>query len=208
MNISIKLILRIVSITAFVACIIIIIFMGAKINTLQDDLSVTKNNEKAYAAENSVLKNENIAFQFTIDQLEYFNDSLIIKMDQVRKELNIKDKNLKQMQYLLSKAEKKDTVIFRDTIFYNPYLDKDTIIGDEWYSVNLGLKYPNIITVNPKFKSEKYIIVDYRRETVNPPKKCFIARWFQKKHKVIEVEIVEKNPYINLERQRFIEIIK
>ena len=56
--------------------------------------------------------------------------------------------------------------------------------------------------------SERYVIVDYKKETINPPKKCAIVRWFQKKHKIIEVEVVEKNPYIENKQQRFIEIVK
>ena len=51
-------------------------------------------------------------------------------------------------------------------------------------------------------------IVDYRKETIDPPKKCFIARWFQKKQEVIEVNVVEKNPYIENKKSKFIEVIK
>lgn len=175
---------------------------------LKEELSISKSNEKAFIVENNGLKDQNRAFQFTVEQLEYFNDSLITKMNEVRKELKIKDDNLKQMQYLLSEAQKKDTVVFRDTLFREPTLKIDTLLGDRWYQMKLGLRYPSTIITEPKFVSEKYIIVDYRKETVDPPKKCFIARWFQKKHKVVEVEVVEKNPYIENKQQRFIEIVK
>ena len=176
--------------------------------SLKEELSVSKANEKAFIIENSGLKDRNRAFQFTVEQLEYFNDSLITKMNEVRKELKIKDRDLKQMQYLLSEAQKKDTIVFRDTIFRDPLVRVDTLLGDRWYQLKLGLRYPSTIITEPKFVSEKYIIVDYRKETVDPPKKCFIARWFQKKHKVVEVEVVEKNPYIENKQQRFIEIVK
>ena len=176
--------------------------------SLESQLDISKSNEKAFAIENSGLKDQNRAFQFTIEQLEYFNDSLITKMNDVRKELKIKDDNLKQMQYLLSEAQKKDTIVFRDTLFREPTLKIDTLLGDRWYQMKLGLRYPSTIITEPKFVSEKYIIVDYRKETIDPPKKCFIARWFQKKHKVVEVEVVEKNPYIENKQQRFIEIVK
>ena len=176
--------------------------------SLKEELSVSKANEKAFIVENSGLKDQNRAFQFTVEQLEYFNDSLITKMNEVRKELKIKDRDLKQMQYLLSEAQKKDTIVFRDTIFRDPLVRVDTLLGDRWYQLKLGLRYPSTIITEPKFVSEKYIIVDYRKETVDPPKKCFIARWFQKKHKVVEVEVVEKNPYIENKQQRFIEIVK
>lgn len=179
-----------------------------KVNSLKTELSISKSNEKAFIAENNGLKEENIAFKFTIDQLNYFNDSLTIKMNDVRKELKIKDKDLKQMQYLLSQAQKTDTIRFRDTIFVDKTVKIDTLIGDEWYNIRLGLQYPNLITTTPTFKSETYIVTSSKKETINPPKKCAIARWFQKKHRVVEVEIVEKNPYIENKQQRFIEIIE
>lgn len=178
------------------------------VKELQTELSVSRANEKAFLAENSGLKDENLAFKFTIDQLNYFNDSLITKMNEVRRELNIKDKDLKQMQYLLSTARKTDTLRIKDTIFADKNLQIDTLVGDKWYNLRLGLQYPNIISTTPTFISEKYIVVGSRKETINPPKKCAIARWFQKKHKVVEVEIVEKNPYIENNQQRFIEIIE
>ena len=175
---------------------------------LKEEISVLMSNQKAFIAENSSLKEENRVFKFTVEQLNYYNDSILQKMNDVRKELKIKDDNLKQMQYLLSEAQKKDIIVFRDTLFREPTLKIDTLLGDRWYQMKLGLRYPSTITTEPKFVSEKYIIVDYKKETINPPKKCAIARWFQKKHKVVEVEVVEKNPYIENKQQRFIEIVK
>ena len=99
-----------------------------KNQSLKEELSTSISNEKAFIAENSSLKNKNRVFQFTVEQFEYFNDSLITKMNKVRKELNIKDKYLKQMQYLLSEATKKDTIVFRDTLFREPTLDIDTLV--------------------------------------------------------------------------------
>lgn len=175
---------------------------------LKEEISVSISNQKAFIVDNSSLKEENRVFKFTIEQLNYYNDSILQKMNDVRKELKIKDKNLKQMQYLLSEATKKDTIVFRDTLFREPTLDIDTIIGDKWYSIRLGLKYPNLITTNPTFISEKYIIVNKKKETINPPKKFFLFRWFQRKHWVMEVNIKEKNPYIKEVNNKFVEIIE
>ena len=175
---------------------------------LKEEISISMSNQKAFIAENSSLKEENRAFKFTIEQLNHYNDSILQKMNEVRKELKIKDGDLKQMQYLLSEAQKKDTIAFRDTLFREPTLKIDTLLGDRWYQMKLELRYPSTIITEPKFVSEKYVIVDYKKETINPPKKCAIARWFQKKHKVVEVEVVEKNPYIENKQQRFIEIVE
>lgn len=175
---------------------------------LKEEISISMSNQKAFTAENSLLKEENRVFKFTIEQLNYYNDSILQRMNEVRKELKIKDRDLKQMQYLLSEAQKKDTIVLRDTLFREPTLKIDTLLGDRWYQMKLGLRYPSTIITEPKFVSEKYVIVDYKKETINPPKKCAIARWFQKKHKVIEIEVVEKNPYIENKQQRFIEFVK
>ena len=175
---------------------------------LKEEISISISNQKAFIAENSSLKEENRVFKFTIEQLNHYNDSILQQMNEVRKELKIKDKDLKQMQYLLSEAQKKDTIAFRDTLFREPTLKIDTLLGDRWYQMKLGLRYPSTIITEPKFTSEKYVIMNYKRETIDPPRKCFIARWFQKKHKIVEVEVVEKNPYIENKQQRFIEIVE
>ena len=175
---------------------------------LQEELSVSVSNEKAFIAENSLLKNENRVFKFTVEQLNYYNDSILEKMNEVRKELGIKDKDLKQLQYLLSESQRRDSIVFRDTLFREPILNIDTIIGDKWYQMKLGLRYPSTIITDPKFVSEKYIMVDYRKETINPPKKCWLLRLFQKKHTILEVNVIEKNPYIENKNSKFIEVIK
>lgn len=175
---------------------------------LKEEISVSMSNQKAFIAENSSLKEENRVFKFTVEQLNYYNDSILQKMNDVRKELKIKDDNLKQMQYLLSEATKKDTIVFRDTLFREPTLNIDTLVGDRWYQVKLGLKYPSTIITDPKFVSEKYIITSLKKETINPPKKCWLLRLFQKKHKILEVEVVEKCPYVENKQQRFIEIVE
>ena len=175
---------------------------------LEEEISVSMSNQKAFIADNSSLKEENRVFKFTVEQLNYYNDSILQKMNDVRKELRVKDDDLKQMQYLLSEATKKDTIVFRDTLFREPTLNIDTLVGDKWYQMKLGLKYPSTITTYPKFVSEKYIITSLKKETINPPKKCWLLRLFQKKHKVLEVEVVEKSPYIENKQQRFIEIIE
>ena len=179
-----------------------------KNQSLKEELSISVSNEKAFIAENSSLKDENRVFKFTVEQLNYYNDSILQKMNEVRNELKIKDKNLKQLQYLLSVSTKKDTVLFTDTIFRDKSLALDTIIGDKWYNIRLGLKYPNLIYTEPTFTSEKYIIVNKKKETVNPPKKFFLFRWFQRKHWVMEVHIKEKNPYIKETNNKFVEIIE
>ena len=198
-----------IGITALIGLLIVGMYtLYNKNQNLKEEISISMSNQKAFIAENSSLKEENRVFKFTVEQLSYYNDSILQKMNDVRKGLSIKDRDLKQMQYLLSEATKKDTIVFRDTLFKEPTLNVDTLVGDKWYQMKLGLKYPSTITTDPKFVSEKYIMVDYKKETINPPKKCWLLRLFQKKHRVVEVNVVEKNPYIENKQQRFIEIVE
>lgn len=185
-----------------------IYFLLHKISVLNNEISTLSSNQKAFIFENNSLKTEAKVYKFTIDQLNYYNDSIIKRMNEVRKELNIKNNNVKQMQYLLSSISKKDTIIFKDTLFKDTILKIDTIVSNKWYTLKLGLCYPSNISVNPTFISEKYIVISKKKETINPPKKFFLFRWFQKKHWIMEVNIKEKNPYINELDNKFIEIIE
>lgn len=164
-------------------------------------------NIKAFDAELSGLKNDTKAYRLSIQQLNYFNDSITKKMNEVRKELGIKDSKIKQMQYKLSHVEKTDSIVLPDTVFVNSF-KLDTIMGDEWYKNHIIMKYPNYIKFTPKFKLESFLFVDAKKETVEPPKKFFLLRWFQKKHTILNITIKENNPYVETDRQKFIEIIE
>ena len=150
----------------------------------------------------------NRALQLKVDQLEYMQDSLIHKMDSVRKALKVKDKDVRALQYIHSVIYKTDTLQLTDTIFRSPDFILDTIIGDAWYKTEVSMKYPGFISLSPEFTSKKYVVVSSKRETIDPPKKFFLLRWFQKKHTVIKIDVVEESPYVRDSVSRFIEIIK
>jgi hypothetical protein len=164
-------------------------------------------NVKNYDSQLGYERKKSVAFQLTVDQLKYFNDSIMKALDDTRKELGVKDKNLKALQHISSVFTRTDTIYHKDTLFRDP-IDIDTLLTDGWYSLRLGLKYPSMIAVKPYFKSEKHIIVSSKKETVNPPKKFFLFRWLQKKHRVVHIDVIEKNPYVECDNSRYIEIIK
>lgn len=170
--------------------------------------SASIENIKAYDTELSGLTNDTKVYKLTIEQLNYFNDSIIKKMKVVQKELGIKDKRLQQLQYEASHAQRHDTVVLRDTLFRDPQLKLDTIVGDKWFKTNLHLEFPSTIALKPDIELERYTFINGKRETVNPPKKFFLFRWFQKKHTVVEVNVREMNPYVKNKTQRFIQIIE
>lgn len=165
-------------------------------------------NAKAYSELFSNSENKNRAFKLTIDQLKNSNDSIFKELNEARKELKVKDSKLKSLQYVSSSFSKGDSITFPDTVFINSHVNIDTLLSDEWYSVKVGLKYPSTVTVEPTFKSIKYIVVSAKKETVNPPKRFFLFRWFQKKQIRLNVNVVEKNPYVQNQDNRFVEIVR
>ena len=198
----------------FIAAIVVLFatigFMWKQVRGANEKWKVSEGNVKAYASMFDNSKKQNAALLLTVDQLEYFKDSVLQELDATRKELKVKDKDLKALQQVKSSFSRTDTITITqvDTLFKEPSLAIDTVLGDEWYKLNLGLKYPSTIAVKPYFKSEKHIVVSSKKETVNPPKKFFLLRWFQKKHRVLHIDVVEKNPYVSDETSRYVEIIR
>lgn len=166
-----------------------------------------RQNVEAYAEHSALVDKELKEFQFTMDELRTSKDSIVNELlDEVDK-LKIKDKNVQYLQYNTSVINKVDTICLRDTIFRNP-VNLDTIVGDEWYTMNLGLRYPSTIITEPTFKSEKYVVISTKKEYNKKPSEIFFIRWFQKKHTVVTVDMEEKNPYIDNKENRFIKVVK
>lgn len=166
-------------------------------------------NAKAYSELFSNSEDKNRAFKLTIDQLKNSNDSIFQELNEARKELKVKDSKLRSLQYVSSSFSKVDTITLKgDTIFKDSHVNIDTLLFDDWYSVKVGLKYPSTVSVEPKFISIKYIVVSAKKETVNPPKRFFLFRWFQKKQIRLNVDVVEKNPYVQNQDNRFVEIVR
>lgn len=184
-----------------------LVYMVHQNRTLTAEYETSIENIKAYDSQLSGLNNSNKVFKLTIDQLDCFKDSILVKMNEVRKELNIKDSRIRQMQYQLSHIEKPDSIILKDTVFVESF-KLDTVVGDEWANTRLIMKYPNCIELVPKFKLESLLFVESKKETVNPPKKFFLFRWFQKRHTVLNVTVKENNPYAETDEQKFVGIIK
>lgn len=103
---------------------------NVKIKRLNDNLLVAVNNNKAYESERDSLKNNTIQFQFTVDQLNHSNDSLINKINDIRKQVNVKNKQISELQYFASVNNKRDSIIVRDTIFQKG-VALDTTISDD-----------------------------------------------------------------------------
>lgn len=184
------------------------VFFINRYNCYENKWKQAVENNKAYALQLDKEKAQSNVFKLTAEQLTYYNDSITALLNLTRKELNIKDKQLSQLQYISSEMNKRDTVTFTDTIFKEPDFSIDTNIGDRWIVTKLHMEYPNVVTLDSKVTSEKTVVMYMNKETVEPPKKFFLCRWFQKKHTVLKAVVKENNPYVTNQENVFYEIIK
>ena len=197
-------------ILALIALAIALIAALEQVRYANNKWKTAEGNVKAYVSLFDGSREQNAALQLTVGQLKYFRDSVLQELDATRRELRVKDKQLKALQQVKSSFSRVDTVRITqvDTLFREPSLAVDTVMGDEWYQLSLGLRYPSMIVVKPVFNSKKDIVVSSKKETVNPPKKFFLFRLFQKKHLVLHIDVVERNPYVSDESSRYVEIIR
>lgn len=195
-----------IKVLSYVILVIIIFLMGQKIHNLNVSLDNSINNVKAYAAENSGLIESNRVFKLSIEQMEYYNDSLMLEMKKIANDNGIKDRKIQALQYQLEHFAKRDTIILRDTIFRDPNFVLDTCIVDQWNKSCLHMEYPSVIALDNEYKNDKFITLNSHKEPVKP-RKWFLPRWFTRKHTVVEVLIIDKNPYVTTPQQRYIEVI-
>jgi hypothetical protein len=175
---------------------------------MEEQWKTAMENVKSYSAQVSTSEGQNRALKMSVEQLNYTSDSILQELNATRNELKVKDSKLQSLQYVSSSFVKSDTIVLKDTVFKDKHVAVDTLVSDEWYSIRVGLEYPSTIAIKPEFKSEKNIIVSSKKETVNPPKKFFLWRWLQKKQTVLNIDVVEKNPYIEEQTSRYVEILR
>ena len=180
-------------------------------------IAQNKSNEanlKAYIALNDTLRSTNRMFEFKASQLNYINDSLVNQMNTIRKNIGVKDKNLKGLGYIKSTVRIHDTVLVNRIRDGDKTLSIDTVINKKWYQIEIDYKggrcneCKDTLIVSPKVSSEKYVVISTSKEYVDAPKKWWLQRIFQKKEEVVDVKVVETNPYIYSDHERFIKVIK
>lgn len=197
-----------ITIVAF--CIIIclssaIVLLLKNNKSISDKLNMATNNYQTYESLYSKTKESNKELLLTIDMLNYSQDSIVQEINKIRKEKKILDKEIKRLSQVISETQLKDTVSVRDTVFQKG-VKIDTTLKNPWYTIDLGLYYPDTIAVGVKIPSKQTIMVYNRKETIDPPKKCWLGRLFQKKHIVTNVQVIEENPYIKTTQSTFIEV--
>ena len=175
---------------------------------LRGEIDIYNQNIETLLHTRDTLEISNRALLINTDLLNYSNDSLIRELNKIRKDIKIKEKEIESLHKINLIGNKKDSLIVKDTIFRNKLINIDTTIRDKWGAVNIKLEYPSTIKVDMTMMSDLSIFTYNRKEPIKKPKKTKLGRFFQKKRKVLEVEVVENNPNIVIKQNKFIKIIK
>lgn len=175
---------------------------------LRGEIDIYNQNIETLLHTRDTLKISNRALLINTDLLNYSNDSLIRELNKIRKDIKIKEKEIESLHKINLIGNKKDSLIVRDTIFRDKSVNIDTTIRDKWSAINIKLEYPSTIKVDITMMSDLSIFTYNRKEPIKKPKKTKLGRFFQKKRKVLEVEVVENNPNIVIKQNKFIKIIK
>lgn len=173
-------------------------------SNLQQQLYEQDNTIKSLVLEKQESHNSILAYRLNIESLKYLNDSVINKLDSLRTQLKIKDKQLLQLQNIKNEIKTKDSIVFRDTIFRDTLIQLDTTLSNQWYTVKVNMLYPSTLKLEASYKSDISVIAYSNKEILGVPKKCFIGRIFQKKYKTIRVEVVDNNPYSEIKNSKFV----
>lgn len=172
---------------------------------LSQSLETAQNNIEAYQGLLSDSQQASNVLKLTVEQLQNSNDSVLHKLDSVRKELKIKPKQLHtaatQTQVLNVIGSKgvggniivKDST-YTDSILYNPLTKVKYTIGND--TVNIAIDLQN----------EQYLYVYTKREYKN--KKNFFKRLFTldfKKVTKYKYNIVNTNDLLKSKDVRIVE---
>ena len=185
----------------------LVVYLWSTKSNYKDLYNTAASNNKAYQEQIEGLNESNKAFQFTIDQLKQLNDSSVKSLDSMRKELKIKDRKILQMQKTKEYVYIHDSIKVIDTFVKEPNFVFDTCLQDKWHRNCIYIAYPNEIGMSTEVYLEQDCFLYKKRETVNPPKKTWLGRLFQKKHDVYQVILYEHNPYSTIKENKFIKIL-
>ena len=172
---------------------------------LSESLEISQNNVEAYQELYNDSQQASNVLKLTVEQLQNSKDSVIQKLDSVRKELKIKPKQVKTaatqtqvINVIKSKGVKGDILvkdtIYTDSIQYNPLTTVHYTIGKD--TVSIGLNVENT----------QYLYIYTTKEYKN--KKNFIKRLFTldfKKVKKYKYKIVNTNDLLKNDDVRIVE---
>lgn len=200
MNIFTKLLLA-----AVLALGLTCVWRGNKIKTQDARISQIYNNYKYYESQFNGTEKENRVLQLTVNELKLSKDSLVQAVNKAKKELKVKDQNLKEAHVINTEMKDTTTVkIITKEVDFTKELKLNSLT-----TITVSRK-DSILTTILDLKNQQILIVEEKKEYRNKYKNGFVRflHFDWKRDKVKKYSIINSNPLIKVTDTRVLEIPK
>lgn len=194
--------IRLVTIGIISLLTVTIFVLGGQLKDKQNEIDRLSNNIQAYEQLVTNKEQTNTVLQLTINELNNSKDSLIQEIQQTKKKLNVKNKNLVQAQVINTVI--KDTVTkvitvdrnFNETLKINPLTTIKVSRTD------------SILTAKIDIQNQQILFIEEKKVYKNRYKNGWIRFWHfdWKKIRVRKYQIQNSNPLIRVTNTRIVEI--
>ena len=194
--------IKVVTIGIISLLTVAIFILGSQLSKKNKEIDRLFNNVKAYEQLATDSKQLNTVLQLTVNELNNSKDSLIQQVEQARKKLKVKNKNLQQAQVI-------NTVI-RDTVTKVITVDRNF---NEELKINplttiKVTRTDSILTAKIDITNQQILFIEEKKEYKNKYKNGLI-RFFHfdwKKIRIRKYNIVNSNPIIRVTDTRVVEV--
>lgn len=181
------------------------VWQGNKIKTQDARISQIYNNYKYYESQFNNTEKQNRVLQLTVNELKLSKDSLVQAVNKAKKELKVKDQNLKEAHVINTEMKDTTTVkIITKEVDFTKELKLNSLT-----TITVSRK-DSILTTILDLKNQQILIVEEKKEYRNKYKNGFIRflHFDWKKDKVKKYSIINSNPLIKVTDTRVLEIPK
>lgn len=190
-----------------------IFYLKHRVTVLEADVSAKEINIKSmergmliFVDKNKVLHTQTVQMQSSIAELEYSKDSVTHALLDSIKRWKIVQRSVTEVGQIQQKLDQ------TTVIHYAPgsYAQKDTTYDFSVLPFIINtVSFTHDSAVNHLEVNDSIALIFHdHKETIAPPKKFFLFRWFQRKQLVNEVDVVHSNKLIKTTQQKFVHINK
>ena len=198
MNIFTKLLLA-----AVLALGLTCVWQGNKIKTQDARISQIYNNYKYYESQFNNPEKQNRVLQLTVNELKLSKDSLVQAVNKAKKELKVKDQNLKEAHVINTEMKDTTTVkIITKEVDFTKELKLNSLT-----TITVSRK-DSILTTILDLKNQQILIVEEKKEYRNKYKNGWQRFWHfdWKKDRVQKYQIKNTNDLIKVTDTRVIKM--
>ena len=179
------------------------VWQGNKIKTQDARISQIYNNYKYYESQFNNTEKQNRVLQLTVNELKLSKDSLVQAVNKAKKELKVKDQNLKEAHVINTEMKDTTTVkIITKEVDFTKELKLNSLT-----TITVSRK-DSILTTILDLKNQQILIVEEKKEYRNKYKNLWKRFWnFDwKKDRVQKYQIKNTNDLIKVTDTRVIKM--